>query len=53
MPYIITRANENNKVGKIETGRKISLVQTLLVRADESKKCRPVYHVTLIHKKNK
>lgn len=42
MPYIITRANENNKVGKMGKGRKIS-----------HDKCRPVYRVTIIHKNNK
>ena len=47
MPYIITRANENNK------GRKISHVQTIVVDGDEHNKCRPVYRVTLIHKNNK
>ena len=31
MSYIITRANENNKVGKMGKGRKISHVQTIVV----------------------
>lgn len=31
MPYIITRANENNKVGKMGKGRKINHVQTIVV----------------------
>lgn len=53
MPYIITRANENNKVDKMEKGRKISHVQTIVVDDDERNKCRPIYHVTLIHKNNK
>lgn len=53
MPYIITRANENNKVGKMGKGRKISHVQTIVVDGDERNKCRPVYRVTLIHKNNK
>ena len=35
MPYIITRANENNKVGKMGKGRKISHVQTIVVSGDE------------------
>ena len=47
MPYIITRANENNKVGKM------GHVQTIVVDGDERNKCRPVYRVTLIHKNNK
>lgn len=50
MSYIITRANENKKVGKMEKGRKISHVQTIVVGGDERNKCRPVYRVTLIHK---
>lgn len=53
MPYIITRANENNKVVKMEKGRKINNVQTIVVDGDERNKCRPVYRVTLIHKNNK
>ena len=53
MPYIITRANENNKVGKMRKGRKISHVQTIVVDGDERNKYRPVYRVTLIHKNNK
>ena len=53
MPYIITRANENNKVGKMGKSRKISHVQTIVVDGDERNKCRPVYRVTLIHKNNK
>ena len=53
MSYIITRANENNKVGKMGKGRKISHVQTIVVGGDERSKCRPVYRVTLIHKNNK
>ena len=50
MAYIITRANENNKVGKMEKGRKINPVQTIVVDGDERNKCRPVHRVTLIHK---
>lgn len=50
MPYIITRANKNNKVGKMGKGRKISYVQTIVVGGDERNKCRPVYRVTLIYK---
>ena len=38
MPYIITRANENNKVGKMGKGRKISHVQTIVVDGDERNK---------------
>lgn len=53
MSYIITRANENNKVSKMEKGRKISHVQTIVVDGDERDKCRPVHHVTLIRKNNK
>lgn len=53
MPYIITRANENNNVGKMGKGRKISHVQTIVVGGDERNKYRPVYCVTLIHKNNK
>lgn len=53
MPYIIPCANENNKVGKMEKGRKISHVQTIVVGGDERNKCRPVYRVTFIHKNNK
>lgn len=53
MPCIITRANENNKVGKIGKGRKISHVQTIVVGGDERNKRRPVYRVTIIHKNNK
>lgn len=53
MPYIITRANENNKVDKIGKGRKISHVQTIIVGSDERNKCRPVYRVTIIHKNDK
>lgn len=53
MPYIIIRANKNNKVGKMEKGRKISHVQTIVVDGDERNKCRPVYRVMLIHKNNK
>ena len=52
MPYIIIRANKNNKVG-MRKGRKISHVQTIVVGGDERNKCRPVYRVTLIHKNNK
>ena len=52
MPYIITRANENNKVGKMGKGRKISHIQTIVVGGDERNKCRPVYRVTIIHKNN-
>lgn len=53
MPYIITCANKNNKVGKMGKGRKISHVQTIVVDDDERNKCRPAYRVTLIHKNNK
>lgn len=53
MPYTIIRANENKKVGKMKKGRKISHVQAIVVDGDERNKCRPVYHVTLIHKNNK
>lgn len=53
MPYIITRANENNKVGKMGKDRKISHVQTIVVGGDERNKYRPVYHVMIIHKNNK
>lgn len=53
MPYIIIRANKNNKVGKMGKGRKISHVQTIAVDGDERNKCRPVYSVTIIHKNNK
>lgn len=53
MPYIITRANENNKIGKMGKGRKISYVQTIVVGSDERNKYRPIYRVTLIHKNNK
>lgn len=53
MPYIITCVNENNKVDKMGKGRKISHVQTIVVGGDERNKCRPVYHVTLIHKNDK
>lgn len=53
MPYSIIRANENNKVGKMGKSRKISHVQTIVVGGDERNKCRPVYHVTIIHKNNK
>lgn len=53
MPHIIIRANENNKVGKMEKGRKISHVQTIVVGGDERNKCRSVYRVTIIHKNNK
>ena len=53
MPYIIAHVSENNKVGKMEKGRKISHVQTIVVNGDERNKCRPVYRVTLIHKNNK
>lgn len=53
MPYIITRANENNKVGEIGKVAKISHVQTIVVGGDKRNKCRPVYRVTLIHKNNK
>lgn len=53
MPYIITRANENNKVGKMRKGRKISHVQTIVVGSDERNKCRLVYRVMIIHKNNK
>lgn len=52
MPYIITRANENNKVDKMGKDRKISHVQTIVVDGDERNKYRPVYRVTLIHKNN-
>lgn len=38
MSYIITRANENNKVGKMGKGRKISHVQTIVVDGDERNK---------------
>lgn len=53
MSYIITRANENNKVVKMGKGRKINHVQTIVVDGDERNKCRPVYRITLIHKNNK
>lgn len=53
MPYIITRANKNNEVGKMGKDHKISHVQTIVVDGDERNKCRPVYHVTIIHKNNK
>lgn len=53
MPYIIIRANKNNKVGKMGKDRKISHVQTIVVDGDERNKCRPVYRVTIIHKNNK
>lgn len=53
MPYIITHANENNKVSKMGKGRKSSHVQTIVVDGDERNKCRPVYRVTIIHKNNK
>lgn len=53
MPYIITRANENNKVDKMGKGSKISHVQTIVVDGDKRNKCRPVYRVTLIYKNNK
>lgn len=53
MPYIITRTNENNKVGKMGKGHKISHVQTIVVNGDERNKCRSVYRVTLIHENNK
>lgn len=53
MPYIITCANKNNKVGEMGKGRKISHVQTIIVGGDERNKYRPVYRVTLIHKNNK
>lgn len=53
MPYIIIRANKNNKVGKMGKGRKISYVQTIVVGSDERNKCRPVYRKTIIHKNNK
>lgn len=39
MPYIIIRANKNNKVGKMGKGRKISHVQTIVVGGDERNKC--------------
>lgn len=53
MPYIIIRANKNNKVGKMGKGRKISHVQTIVVDGDKRNKCRPAYRVTIIHKNNK
>ena len=53
MPYIITRANENNKISKMGKRRKISQIQTIVVGGDERNKCRPVYRVTIIHKNNK
>lgn len=53
MPYTSIRANENDKVGKMGKGRKISHVQTIVVSGNERNKCRPVYRVTLIHKNNK
>lgn len=53
MPYIIIRANENNKVGKTGKGRKISHVQTIVVDGDERNKCRPVHRKTIIDKNNK
>ena len=53
MPYITIRAKENNKIGKMGKGRKISHVQTIVVGGDERNKCRPVYSVTIIHKNNK
>lgn len=53
MSYTIIRANKNNKVGKMEKGRKISHVQTIVVDGDERNKCRPAYRVTIIHKNNK
>lgn len=51
MSYITTRAKKNNKVRKKGKGRKISHVQTIVVDGDERNKCRPVYRVTIIHKK--
>lgn len=51
MSYITTRAKKNNKVRKMGKGRKISYVQTIVVDGDERNKCRPVYRVTIIHKK--
>ena len=53
MPYIITRANENNKVSKMEKDRKISHVQTIVVDGDERNERRPVHRVTLLRKNNK
>lgn len=53
MPYIIIRANKNNKVGKMGKRSQISHVQTIVVDGNERNKCRPVYRVTLIHKNNK
>ena len=31
MPYIITKANENNKIGRMGKGKKISHIQTIVV----------------------
>lgn len=53
MSYIITYVNENNKVGKMGKGRKISHAQTIVVGGNERNKCRPVYRVTIIHKNDK
>lgn len=50
MPYIITKANENNKIGRMGKGKKISHIQTIVVGGDERNKCRPVYRTTIIHK---
>lgn len=50
MPYIITKAKENNKIGRMRKGKKISHIQTIVVGGDERNKYRPVYRITIIHK---